>query len=313
MASSKRQAPAERLVSPRSSALTKTAAQTQDSLHGRKGGQAMTASTPNALGLHRSRHERVTQNASMFEVKTVLSGVSEQQPLASQNRDSAQDRSSRVLLDVKLGDTSKSSFTGLNSGQNSRRHLTSSFTPQMQRESFGTEARNVGRAKQTTFLARVQQSALTVPPVYENDQSRDSGSPGTRPRQMATPSQAAVKRLRKKPAPEPKRKPPGGSLDVSVTSGSPGRRSAGRLSARKPISALPDKGAMRQEREAQEARRQRYQDFMHRLHVNFSRWIQKALNEEHYLHKAMEVHIRDIIRTREAAGLEAGSRRSSQR
>ena len=36
---------------------------------------------------------------------------------------------------------------------------------------------------------------------------------------------------------------------------------------------LPDKGKMRQEREEKEALQERYADFMHRLHLCFSRWI----------------------------------------
>ena len=38
---------------------------------------------------------------------------------------------------------------------------------------------------------------------------------------------------------------------------------------------------------------------MHRMAIAFSKWIFRAMNEENYDHRRMEVHIKDQIKKRE--------------
>jgi len=66
------------------------------------------------------------------------------------------------------------------------------------------------------------------------------------------------------------------------------------------LQILRDKGKIQADRALQEAKEQRYKDFMHRLKVAFSGWIQKKLNEESYEHKVLEMHIKDVMARRES-------------
>lgn len=68
---------------------------------------------------------------------------------------------------------------------------------------------------------------------------------------------------------------------------------------------MRDKGKIKADKELEQEKKQRYKDFMHRLQINFSRWIQKRLNEESYEHKALESHIKDVMSKNEKAKKEA--------
>jgi hypothetical protein len=57
---------------------------------------------------------------------------------------------------------------------------------------------------------------------------------------------------------------------------------------------LPEKGVIAQQRELKIQRSEHFHDFMHRLAMAFSKWIMVKLNEESYLHKNLEVHMRRV-------------------